>query len=140
LLGLGFRNDGQKLSMGRDVSLDIANVNSKIALIGADNNIPLRRTGWQSEESLKLPFNRTFFVVGKVGADSGSFEQQQYKLSGSTGLGVRLPFGGEFQMRRVRSMTNYDSDDLALVPEHFKDSLELTTKWTLPGDLKLEYT
>src|SRR5256885_2231681 len=76
LEGLGFRTDGRKLTMGRDLSLDIASVNSRIALIGADNFTPLRRTGWESEESLKLPFNRTFFVVGKFGADSGSLEQQ----------------------------------------------------------------
>jgi hypothetical protein len=137
---LGFRNDGRKLSHGRDLNLDIASVNSKVALIGPDNTVPLRRTGWESEDSLKLPFNRTFFVVGKLGADSGSFEQQQYKLVGATGLGVRLPFGGEIQMRRGRSVTNYDPDDLVLVPEHSKDFVEFSTKWTLPGAVKLEYT
>ncbi len=137
---LGFRNDGRKLTIGRDVSLDIANVNSRVALIGPDDHVPLRRTGWESEESLKLPFNRTFFVVGKLGADSGSLEQQQYKVVGTTGLGVRLPFGGEVQMRRGRSMTNYDPDDLVLVPEHSKDFVEFSTKWTLPGDVKFEFT
>lgn len=140
LTSLGFRNDGRKLSMGRELSLDVASVNSRVALIGPENNLPLRRTGWESEESLKLPFNRTFFVVGKFGADSGSLEQQQYKVVGATGLGVRLPFGGELLMRRGRSMTNYDPDDLALVPERSKDYFELSTKWTLPGDVKLEYT
>src|SRR5262249_22080798 len=94
----------------------------------------------ETEESLKLPFNRTFFVVGKLGADSGSLEQQQYKVVGATGLGVRLPFGGEFQMRRGRSMTNYDPDDLVLIPEGSKDFVEVTTRWTLRGDVKLEYT
>jgi hypothetical protein len=137
---LGFRNDGRKLSHGRDLSLDVASVNSRVSLIGPDDHLPLRRTGWESEDSLKLPFNRTFFVVGKIGADSGSLEEQQYKLVGSTGLGVRLPFGGEVQMRRGRSMTNYDPDDLVLVPERYKDFVEFTTKWTLPGDVKLEYT
>ncbi len=137
---LGFRTDGRKLSHGRDMNLDIASVNSKVALIGPDNTVPLRRTGWESEDSLKLPFNNTFFIVGKVGADSGSLEQQQYKLVGTTGLGVRLPFGGEVQMRRGRSLTNYDPDDLVLVPEHSKDFVEFSTKWTLPGDVKLEYT
>jgi hypothetical protein len=137
---LGFRNDGGKLSVGHDLSLDFASVNSKVSLIGPDNSVPVRRTGWQSEDSLKLPFNRTFFIVSKVGADSGSLEEQQYKLTGSTGLGVRLPFGGELQVRRGHSLTNYDSDALSLIPEHSKDFVELTTKWTLPGDFKLEYT
>src|SRR5262245_19592960 len=137
---LGFRHDSTKLTHGREVDLDVARIKSRVALFASGESTPLRRSGWETEDSLKSPLSGPFFLVGRVGANSESVEQQSYKLVGMTGLGLRLPIGGEIQMRGGRQMTNYDPDDLYLVPEQSRNFFELSTRWTLPGQLNLEYT
>lgn len=140
LQALGFADDGSKFSLGRELAIDWAKINSKVVLIGPDANLPLRRSGWEAEDSVRVPLSRSLFVVGRVGADSTSVEWQQFKVSGTTGFGIRLPAGGEVQVRGGRSMTNYDPVDLVLIPERRKTFLELSTRWTLPGRVNIQYT
>jgi hypothetical protein len=137
---LGFRDDGRKRGFGRQRDLDAAKLNSRVELLGGDSISPFRRNGWKTEDSLKLPLGGSLYFVGQVGANSDSIEQQQYKFSSTTGIGATLPAGGEIQLRRVRSLTNYDPDDLVLIREQTKSSVEVTLRWKLPGDMKLEYT
>src|ERR1051326_3506658 len=137
---LGCRDEGNKLSHGQQHDLDLAKLKSRTELMGNEVAGPLRRNGWKTEDSLKMPLGGSVFIVGQVGANSDSVEQQQYKVTGSTGVGATLPAGGEIQVRRVRSVTNYDPDDLMLIREQAKSSVEFTLRWKLPGDLKLEYT
>jgi hypothetical protein len=140
LSALGFRDEGSKLSLGQQHDLDLARLDSKLELMATPANIPWRRNGWKSEESLKLPLTGGVFVIGQLGADSADLEQQQYKLVGRTGVGATLPSGGEIQLRHIRSMTNYDPDDFNLIREQARSSFEISLRWKLPGDLSLQYT
>jgi len=137
---LGFRDEGAKHTLGRNRDMEWAKLKSRVALFGPTCNLPLLRSGWETEESLKFQLNRSFFVVGRVGANSESVVWQQYKFVGVTGVGMKLPIGGEIQFRGGRSLTNYDPDDLVLIPEQTKTFLEFSTRWALPGHLNLEYT
>ena len=142
---LGFRNEGPRQSLGRQVDIEGLKVNSKVALADPDwhVNMPIRRSGWKTEESLKVPFLGPLYVVGQVSADSGSVEQQQYNLVSKTGLGMKLPdwLGGEIQVRTGRSKTNYDSDtDTLLSTDQVKTFVEVSTRWPLAAWLNLEYT
>jgi hypothetical protein len=139
--GMGFRDDGMKLRAGREHDLDFAKLNSKTSLIPESTaNLPIRRNGWQTEDSLKLPLTESLFLLGQVGANAQSFEWQQYKLSQAIGFGFRLPVGGEVQLRSGKSVMNYDPDDFSLIPEKTKSFVELTTKWRLPWSLNLQYS
>lgn len=140
LVAMGFRDDGIRRTLGRSLDLDWANLKSRVALFGPVCNIPLQRSGWETEESLKFNLNRSLFLVGRVGANSEWVESQQYKVVGVTGVGLKLPIGGELQVRGGRSLTNYDPDDLVLIPEQAKTFIEFTTRWSLPGSLNLEFT
>jgi hypothetical protein len=138
---MGFRDDGMKLRTGREHDLDFARLNSRTALVpDFAANVPIRRNGWQTEDSLKLPLTESLFLLGQVDANAQSFEWQQYKWSRAIGLGFRLPVGGEVQLRSGKSATNYDPDDFALIPERTKSFVELTTKWRLPWSLNLQYS
>ncbi|MFL5340448.1 MAG: hypothetical protein ACJ8F7_09875 [Gemmataceae bacterium] len=142
---LGFSSNGPRRSLGRQVDIEGLKLNSKVVLADPDwhVNTPIRRTGWKTEESVKLPFLGPLFVVGQVGANSGSVEQQQFQLVGKTGVGMKLPswLGGEIQFRTGRSKTNYDTDtDTLLSAEQVKTFVEVATRWPLAGWLNLEYT
>jgi hypothetical protein len=141
---LGLQSNDIRLSLSRESNLLWAKLNSKVMVIdpNAVPNVPLRRSGWQTEESLRLPFFGSLFVVGQVGANSGSIEYQQYKLVGKTGLGWKLPswLGGEIQLRSGRSLANYDSDSETMMPEQLKKFVELNTRWPLADWLNVEYT
>ena len=121
-----------------------AKINSKTAVIdpNAMSNVPLRRSGWQTEESLRLPVFGSLFVVGQVGANSGSVEWQQFKFIGKTGLGWKLPswLGGEIQLRGGRSVANYDPDSETMMPEQMKKFVEFNTRWPIAEWLNVEYT
>src|SRR5437870_1862483 len=128
--GHGFREEDIRRSLGRQFNLEWwGKLNSKIVLIDPNANpyTPIRRSGWQTDESLKLPLAGSLFVVGQLRANSGSIEYQQYELVGRTGLGVRLPewLGGEIQVRGGRSKANYDPDDESMFPGKVTTFLEL---------------
>src|SRR5579859_3659607 len=141
---LGFRDDDIRRKMGRQFDLELAMLNSKIILVDRNANpyVPLRRSGWQTEESVKMPLAGSVFVIGQLQANSGSVEWQQYEFVGRTGLGMRLPpwLGGEIQLRGGRSMANYDPDAESMFPGRTKTFFELATKWPIFGRINLEYT
>lgn len=139
---LGFRSDGTKLKLGRDHDLEWAKLTSKVSLVSPDStfNIPLRRNGYEAEDSLKFPLIGSVFLTGKLGANSQSFEWQQYKVSQALGIGFRLPVGGEIQVRSGQSLTNFDSISNLLIPEQTTNFVELSSKWKLPWSLNLEYS
>lgn len=139
---LGFRSDGIKLSLGRDHDLEWAKLTSKVSLVSPEStfNVPIRRNGYQAEDSLKFPLIGSVFLTGKVGANAQSFEWQQYKLSQAVGIGFRLPVGGELQVRGGQSLTNFDSFSFLSIPEQMTNYVEFSSKWKLPGSLNLEYS
>jgi hypothetical protein len=103
--------------------------------------VPVRRSGWQTEDSLKMPLTDRFFVVGQLGANSDSVERQQYKFVGRTGIGWKPPWlGAEIQVRTGRTMTNYDSTTMDIIPERTRTFYEVNTRWPLASFLNLEYT
>jgi hypothetical protein len=140
----GFRDEDVRRSLGRQFDLEWAKLNSKVVLIDPNANpyVPIRRSGWQTDESLKLPLLGSVFVVGQLRANSGSIEHQQYEFVGRTGVGVRLPdwLGGEIQFRGGRSKANYDPDVENMFPDKVTTFFELATKWPVFGRLNLEYT
>ena len=140
----GFRAEDIRRSLGRQFDLELAKLNTKFVLIDPSANpyAPVRRSGWQTEESVKLPLAWSLFVVGQLKANSGSVEQQQYEFVGRTGVGVRLPdwLGGEIQLRGGRSKANYDPDAESMFPGKVTTFLELATKWPVLRRLNLEYT
>ncbi len=141
---LGFRANDIRLTHSRDLDLVLAKVNAKMVITDANAlpQVPLRRSGWQAEDSLRLPLSGPLFVVGQVGANSASVEWQQYKFVGKTGLAWKLPawLGGEVQVRTGRSVTNYDSDNEILVPEQLRRFTELSARVPVADWLNLEYT
>jgi hypothetical protein len=140
---LGFRSDGTKQVLGWQRNLDWANWNSKVVLIDSDTNayVPVRRNGWQTEDSLKMPVTDRLFVVGQLGANSDSVERQQYKLVGRTGIGWKPPWlGAEIQFRTGKTVTNYDSSSVDVVPERMRTFFELVTRWPVASFLNLEYS
>jgi hypothetical protein len=140
----GFREEDIRRSLGRQFDLDWAKLNSKVVLIDPNANpyVPIRRSGWKTDESLKLPLAGSLFVVGQLQANSGSIEYQQYEFIGRTGVGMRLPewLGGEIQVRSGRSKANYDTDTESMFPGKVTTFFELATKWPVLGRLNLEYT
>jgi len=141
---LGLRTNDIRLSHSHEMEILWAKLNAKTVVIdpNAAATVPVRRSGWQTEESVRLPLVGSLFVVGQVGANSGSIEWQQYKLIGKTGLGWKLPswLGGEVQLRGGRSVANYDSDTDAMFPEQMKRFFEFNTRWPLADWLNVEYT
>jgi hypothetical protein len=139
----GFRDEDIRRKMGRQFDLELAMLNSKLVLVDPNVNpyVPLRRSGWQTDESVKLPLSGSLFVVGQFQANSGSVEWQQYQFVGRTGLGMRVPWlGGEIQVRGGRSMANYDPDVENMFPGRVQTFFELATKWPIIGKINLEYT
>lgn len=140
---LGFRSDGAKLSLRSEQALDLGKLRSKVVLIDAEPTPvrPVRKPGWQAENSLHSPVIGPLFVVSQLGANSDSVEWQQYKLTGRTGVGWKMPawLGGEIQLRGGTALTNFDNEREALVPQQARSYLELATRWTLPGALQLEF-
>ncbi len=138
----GFYSDGSKLKLGRDHDLEWAKLTANVSVISpeAPANVPLRRNGYQAEDSLKFPLIGPVFLTGRVGANSSSFEWQQYKLSQAVGIGFRLPIGGEFQLRSGQSLTNFDPYSDTMIPEQMTNFIELSSKWKLPWSLNLEYS
>src|SRR5260370_42568795 len=79
---LGFREEDIRRKMGRQFDLELAMLNSKLVLVDpyANPYVPLRRSGWQTEESVKMPLAASVFVIGQLQANRGSGECQQYAL------------------------------------------------------------
>jgi len=144
LFAMGFRGERAKQSVGWQRDLEVANLNSKVVLIDSDPdaNLPVRRNGWQHEDTVKMPLNDRFFLVGQLGANSDDADRQAYKVVGRTGIGWKLPpwLGGEIQIRGGRSVTNYDSTIVDTVPERIRSFYEINTKWPVWRIFNLEYT
>lgn len=140
----GFRDEGPRRTLGRQLQIDGVSVKSRMVLPDPDwnNSSPIRRSAWQTEESVRLPFLGPLSVIGQVGVNSESVEWQQYKFTGKTGIAWKLPswLGGEVQFRTARYLSNYDPDLEVLVPEHARTFFEISTRWPLIRKLNLEYT
>ena len=144
LFTMGFRGERAKQSLGWQRDLEVANLNSKVVLIDSDPdaNVPVRRNGWQREDTVKMPINDRFFIVGQFGANSDDTDRQAYKVVGRTGIGWKLPswLGGEIQIRGGKSMTNYDSSTADIIPDKAHTFYEINTKWPVWRIFNLEYT
>ncbi|HEV3146383.1 MAG TPA: hypothetical protein VGZ47_21020 [Gemmataceae bacterium] len=144
LFAMGFRGERAKQSLGWQRDLEVARLNSKIVLIDSDpeSNVPVRRNGWQREDTVKMPLSDRFFIVGQFGANSDDTDRQAYKVIGRTGIGWKLPpwLGGEIQVRGGKSMTNYDSTAADIIPDRQRTFYEINTKWPVWRIFNLEYT
>jgi hypothetical protein len=144
LFAMGFRGERAKQSLGWQRDLEVASLNSKVILIDSDPDasMPVRRNGWQREDTVKMPLSHRFFLVGQFGANSDDADRQAYSVVGRTGIGWKLPpwLGGEIQIRGGKSMTNYDSTTADIIPDKARTFYEINTKWPVWRLFNLEYT
>jgi hypothetical protein len=92
---------------------------------------------WRSQEQLQLGLFGSMFVYGQMGGE-GQADVGHYRLNGRTGIGWKwqpLP-RGEVQLRGG-PVVSYDS---LLANRDQKLALELSARYPLVGDIRLEYT
>jgi hypothetical protein len=142
---LGSQADLIRLKLNRDSDFDIGHVKSQLEIPDsrALRENPYLSRDWKSEHSLRvpLPVSESIFVYGDYQSGGDTFVNQQVKIKGRTGVGVKFtPFSGSELQFRTGQLINY-ADLYAVRPQEKSQlSLELQAKLDLFGPFQLQYS
>ncbi len=146
----GVRKEGDKQSAKNSWDAEWAALNGKSAFRDPDfvrNDPAKRHSSWSTDETVKVPVSDRLFVFGSVDAASDSVEQQQFRWSGKTGVGMKVRpwFLDDVQLRTGQAL-RYDDQDrppTGVAAERSELFIDVSTKLPVPllgRPLNLEYT
>ena len=145
----GLRRDPGRLTSKQETQFDVLQSQVKFDLPDPEQMRwdPLYSREWKAEESLKLalpvavPLADSTFLFSSLDSKAASFDYQQMKVVGKTGVGVKwtpLP-RSELQIRGG-PMVTYTDPYASSRSERSQVMVELLAKAPLFGQLQLEYT
>lgn len=119
---------------------DWGSLTSNVQLAATDWSDPMKRWGWQRDDSVSIALMGPWSFYGQLGANSNEAAQSDMKISGKTGLVCKMPLysNGEIQLRSGPTFSCSDPlRDLSQARSSWL--LEIAARYPLVWGWGLEY-